>query len=64
MAINIWQIHTKSFNIPVYDLTSCLQDAAINSISSEEYVYWRDDTHWNHLGIFAAMKCVAQNLSL
>ncbi len=54
----------KSFNIPVYDLTSCLQDAAINSISSEEYVYWRDDTHWNHLGIFAAMKCVAQNLSL
>ena len=28
-------------------------------LSKEKYLYWRDDTHWNHNGIYEAMSYVS-----
>ena len=49
----------KNNNIPVYDLTNILVK---ESNKSNNLVYWRDDTHWNKLGIFVAMKYVAKKI--
>jgi len=48
--------------IPVYDLTTCLQVAAQKLITKNEYVFYRDDTHWNGNGIRAGMSCVWTSL--
>lgn len=37
--------------IPVIDLTAILRKAARNELSDGQYLYWRDDTHWNGNGI-------------
>jgi len=49
--------------IPSYDLTNCLRIAANHELKRNKFVYWRDDTHWNHLGIEYAMKCVAKDIT-
>ena len=41
---------------PVHDLTEVLKFLAPEYLSKEEYLYWRDDTHWNYNGIFESMK--------
>ena len=46
--------------IPVYDLTTILisgQDK-IN-----DFVYWRDDSHWNKIGIKLAMEYVSTKIT-
>jgi len=52
-----------NLKIPVFDLTPGLQIAADELLDDGRFVYWRDDTHWNGLGIAAAMKCVAYFLN-
>lgn len=37
--------------IPVIDLTPALQRAASTALQDKQFVYWRDDTHWNAQGI-------------
>ncbi len=47
--------------IPVYDLTPALRDAAANEwFTHGELVWWSDDTHWNRNGIAAAAREVAR----
>jgi len=48
--------------IPVYDLSAVLANEAAALLDRGEYVFWRDDTHWNASGIAAAMKEVAQKI--
>jgi hypothetical protein len=48
--------------IPVFDLSSALENEAITLLDRGEYVFWRDDTHWNSAGIAAAMAEVARRI--
>lgn len=42
------------------DLTPLLQDRARAAIARGEYLYWRDDTHWNGLGVRVAAEAIQQ----
>jgi hypothetical protein len=44
----------RSLQIPVINLTPVLKAHAEAGIDRREYVYWRNDTHWNHRGISIA----------
>ena len=44
--------------IPVYDLSENFNLSVSKYLLEEKYLYWRDDTHWNHNGIFEAMSYV------
>jgi SGNH hydrolase-like domain, acetyltransferase AlgX len=35
---------------PVVNLTQKFRASATEAISRNEYIYWRDDTHWKPLG--------------
>ena len=48
----------SKLNIPVYDLSKNMSLLVNKYLSDGEYLYWRDDTHWNHNGIFISMKYV------
>jgi len=48
--------------IPVIDLTSTLREVAKRYLSTNRFVFWRDDTHWNGLGISAAAELLADLL--
>jgi hypothetical protein len=49
----------KKLNVPVIDLTPILKLEAKRKLESGEFVYWRDDTHWNGSGISAAAGHIA-----
>jgi SGNH hydrolase-like domain, acetyltransferase AlgX len=63
-ALSFLQASYSTLGIPVFDLTPALQAEAARALLEGQFVYWRDDTHWNRLGIWAAMKCVAAFLDL
>jgi hypothetical protein len=44
--------------IPVVNVTSDLRAAASQDLAKHQYVYWRDDTHWNAAGIAIAANAV------
>jgi hypothetical protein len=44
----------RSLKIPVINLTPILKTHAEAGIDRREYVYWRNDTHWNKRGISIA----------
>lgn len=48
----------NAFDIPVIDLTELLTKKADDLLRDDKYIYWRDDTHWNSLGIKISMECV------
>jgi hypothetical protein len=48
--------------IPAYDLTQALAQEATRLLPEGRYVYWRDDTHWNCLGMRAVAAPVAAQL--
>lgn len=50
----------QQYNIAITNFTPALQDKARALISSGEFVYWPDDTHWNKQGIEAASGVVAE----
>ena len=54
-GINGNQDSYSKVNKPVYDLTENMKRSVSRYLSEEKYLYWRDDTHWNHYGIFEAM---------
>lgn len=54
----------KQSGIPAYDLTRTLIEEAMRQLPEGRYVYWRDDTHWNCLGMRAAAASVAAQLRL
>jgi SGNH hydrolase-like domain, acetyltransferase AlgX len=46
---------------PVVNVTTSFQTAAAQELARGRYLYWRDDTHWNSLGInIAATQLVEQ----
>lgn len=52
----------SAYNIPVIDLTPALSDAALKLVESKEYVFWRDDSHWNGNGMRAVAPIVVECL--
>jgi len=48
--------------IPAHDLTSVLSAEAARILSQGQYVYWRDDTHWNCNGMRVVAAEVARIL--
>ena len=48
----------SKINKPVYDLSEVMKLSIPKYLEEEKYLYWRDDTHWNHYGIFEAMNYV------
>jgi len=52
----------EAHGIATVDLTPALTEAAQRLLPQGEYVFWRDDTHWNPAGIRAAAAVVAQKL--
>mgnify|MGYP001281529438 FL=1 len=49
----------SSLGVPVYDLSKNMSLSVAKYLSEGKYLYWRDDTHWNHNGIFVAMNYVS-----
>lgn len=47
-------------NISVLDLTPAMQKSAKENLPINKYLYWKDDTHWNKLGIEVAMEEVVK----
>ena len=45
----------RAAGIPVVNLTHVLRMAAKAGLGRQEYVYWRDDTHWNGQGVAVAV---------
>lgn len=50
----------KSLNIPVVNLTRILKTQAQARLEGGEYVYWRNDTHWNPAGVKIAADAIIQ----
>jgi hypothetical protein len=50
--------------IPVINLTPALAREAVRRIESREYLYWRDDIHWNRDGIRVAASTILQHSAL
>ena len=48
----------SKINMPVYDLTDVMKLSASKYLSEGKYLYWRDDTHWNHYGIYESMNYI------
>ena len=48
----------SKINMPVYDLTDIMKLSVSKYLSEGKYLYWRDDTHWNHYGIYESMNYI------
>ena len=48
----------SKINMPVYDLTDVMKLSVSKYLSEGKYLYWRDDTHWNHYGIYESMNYI------
>jgi hypothetical protein len=48
--------------VPVVDLTPALREAARTLLKQDQYVFWRDDTHWNGNGMRAVAPVVRECL--
>jgi hypothetical protein len=53
----------RAGNIDVLNLTAALRRRAAEDLVGGEYVYYRDDTHWNARGIACAAEEVRRKLS-
>lgn len=49
--------------VPMIDITPALREAAVRAGARGEFVYWRDDTHWNPVGINIAASEIANALN-
>ncbi len=61
-AYNALRHSYAAHGITVVDLTAVLRRAAEEHLRRSEYVYWRDDTHWNRQGITTAAQAVYECL--
>lgn len=52
----------RQVGIPAHDLTSVLSAEAARILAQGQYVYWRDDTHWNCNGMRVVADEVARIL--
>ena len=59
---NYLKLKYNELGIEVEDLTDILVSSAENNLKNNKLIYWPDDTHWNKIGIYAAMKYIFENL--
>jgi hypothetical protein len=45
--------------IPTYNLSKKMKPIVSKYLHNNEYLYWRDDTHWNRYGIYESMNFVS-----
>ena len=55
---NFLQNEYSKLDINVYNLTDIMQDEATKYLKKDEFLFWRDDTHWNQNGILVAKKYI------
>lgn len=48
------QTLASEHNLPILNLTTPLTDSAAKNINSDQFVFWRGDTHWNCKGMAVA----------
>ena len=53
----------RKLGIDTLNLTDVLQKSAKEHMEKNELIFWRDDTHWNRLGILSAMKYLNKNIN-
>jgi hypothetical protein len=58
--LNATESALRAAGIPVVNLTAPLQREASAALRKNEYLYHRDDTHWNRAGIAVAAREIAQ----
>jgi hypothetical protein len=61
-AFNLLKNEYSSLGIPVYNLTSILKEESLKRLKNNEFVFWRDDTHWNPIGIEISMNEVKKHI--
>lgn len=61
-AFTATRAYFDPLGVPVVDLTPGLRQAAAEALPRGEWVYWRDDSHWNALGAKTAAADVANFL--
>ena len=54
----------RQANVDIFDLTPTLVEEARRLLPQGQYVYWRDDTHWNCAGMRTVAGPIAQQLRL
>ena len=52
----------EKLGIDVEDLSNILILSAEEYLKKNKFIYWKDDTHWNDLGIFSAMQYISNNI--
>lgn len=50
----------RQYHIPVIDLAPVMQAVAAEYLPQGKVLYWRDDTHWNALGVASVLEAVDQ----
>jgi hypothetical protein len=60
LYLNMVEQSLKETGIPVINLTRFMKDKAGEYYARKQYLYWRDDTHWNVEGIKLAAKEIVQ----
>ena len=53
----------SEFCFPVFDLTATLKNEAKKILINQKYVFWRDDTHWNNIGMSVASNFITTYLN-
>ena len=53
----------KKNNIETINFTSSLQKAAKDNLENGKLIFWKDDTHWNKLGIKSAMQILREEIN-
>lgn len=56
------KLNYEKLGIEVEDLTNILILSAEKHLKQNKFIYWKDDTHWNELGIISAMKYISNDL--
>ena len=64
LPLEILQKGYEKFSTEVIDLTPVLKSAAIEKSKQGKFVFWRDDTHWNGMGIEAVANHLAKKLKV
>jgi hypothetical protein len=59
-AYNYLKESYKSDNIEIIDLTKFLQKEAKKNLKKNDFIYWKDDTHWNEKGISLVMRYISR----
>ena len=54
------EVELRAAGMVVVNVTRALEQAALSGLERHEYVYWRDDTHWNEHGVAIAAEEIAR----